>query len=180
MKILSRFTSALILEIETLRDADLSDADLSVADLSGADLSGADLSGADLRDADLSDADLSVADLSVADLSGADLSGADLRDADLSVADLRGADLSGADLRGAKNIACAGPLGSRGDFLFANSGHDTDDCLMWKAGCRWCNTAELYEAIAKTHGDGQYAIEYRAAMAFIMVRLGVKEPAGAE
>ena len=63
MEIINRFTGKTILEIETLRCADLSDADL--------------------RDADLSDADLRCADLRCADLRGADLSGADLRGADL-------------------------------------------------------------------------------------------------
>jgi uncharacterized protein YjbI with pentapeptide repeats len=115
-----------------------------------------------------------------ADLSGADLSGADLSGADLSGADLSGADLSGAVLRGAIGIALAGPLGSRGDFLYGVSGHhDTPDGLMWKAGCRWCDTPALLAAIAETHDDGQYAREYLAAMAFIAARLGVGERAPA-
>jgi hypothetical protein len=73
-----RLSGNVILEIETLSDANLSWADLSWADLSWADLRGADLRGADLRDADLR---------------GADLRGADLRGTDLSWADLRGTNL---------------------------------------------------------------------------------------
>src|SRR3990167_8807713 len=192
MRIKNRFTGGLILEIESLYNADLSHADLYNADLSRADLSRANLSHANLYNADLSRADLSRANLSHADLLGADLSranlsradllganllGANLSRADLSHADLSRANLYGANLYGAKGIACAGPLGSRGDFVFANSGHDTADGLMWKAGCRWCATPELVAAVHAAHDNGQYAIEYLTAMAFIKARLGVTEKA---
>src|SRR5204862_414352 len=53
MKILNRFTGALIMERETLIRANLSGANLRGADLSGANLRGANLRDADLRDADL-------------------------------------------------------------------------------------------------------------------------------
>jgi len=93
MLILNRWSGELILEIESLRGANLSGADLSGADLSGANLSGADLSGANLSGADLSRADLSCANLTGADLTRANLTGADLTRADLSCADLTGADI---------------------------------------------------------------------------------------
>ena len=95
MKIINRFTSALIFEssAKSMRQT-VADAAASGADLRGADLSGADLRGADLRGADLSGADLSGANLSGADLSGADLSDANLRRADLSGANLSGTSLS--------------------------------------------------------------------------------------
>ena len=85
----NRYTGEVILEIESLIDANLRGANLSGADLSGANLSGADLSGANLRYADLRDANLSGADLRGADLRGANLSGADLRGADLRDVNLR-------------------------------------------------------------------------------------------
>ena len=78
IQIKNRLTGVIVLEVETLIDADLSDANLSDADLSGADLRGADLSYANLR--------------------GANLRGADFRGANLSDADLRGANLRGANL----------------------------------------------------------------------------------
>ena len=83
-----KYTNEVILEIESLCNANLSNAglrnaDLSYANLSGTDLSEADLSGANLRAADLRAADLSGANLRYANLRAADLSGANLRAADL-------------------------------------------------------------------------------------------------
>ena len=83
-------TGSLILEVKTLRRANLRFADLRNANLQFADLSGANLEAADLRSAALQLADLSGADLSGANLEGADLRGADLRDTDLLGANLRG------------------------------------------------------------------------------------------
>ena len=83
-----RYTNEVILEIESLCNADLSNADLR-----NADLSGADLSYANLRHADLSETNLRYADLSEANLSNADLINADLINADLSEANLSDAEL---------------------------------------------------------------------------------------
>ena len=62
MKILNRWNSEVILEVEgdTLRDADLSDANLSDANLRDANLRDADLSGANLSDANLRDAVIDI------------------------------------------------------------------------------------------------------------------------
>ena len=69
IKILDRNGNELMaLEVDSLRDANLSGADLRYANLSDANLSGANLS----------DANLSGANLSGANLSGANLSGANL------------------------------------------------------------------------------------------------------
>ncbi len=108
MKILNKKGDVLmIVDADTLSNADLRDANLRDADLSGANLSGANLRGADLRYADLRDAELRDADLRDADLSGANLRGANLRGANLSGANLSGANLSDADLRNANLIhAC--------------------------------------------------------------------------
>ncbi len=149
-----------------LRRADLSGADLRRADLSGADLSDADLSGADLRGADLYDADLGGADLGGANLSGANLYDADLGGADLSGADLSGANLRGANLRGAKGILTIGPVGSRGDFLYAVH---HEDIIMVKTGCFWGPLSEFLAAVQKTHGDTKYGRDYRAAVELIEI-----------
>lgn len=106
IKIYNRLTGKLILEKETLVDADLYRANLRGADLRGANLRHvhlyrADLCGADLRDADLYGADLSDADLYGVNLCGANLYGAELCDANLYNANLYGANLYGADLCGA-------------------------------------------------------------------------------
>ena len=147
-----------------LRDADLSDANLSGADLRGADLRDADLRGANLGSADLRGANLGGADLRGANLRGADLGGADLRDADLGGADLRGANLRGADLRGAKNIFTQGPLGSRGDILYAVKSLRGNK-VMFKTGCFWGNGDELLKAANETHGIGsRFAIQYQYAV----------------
>ena len=84
----NRYTGEIILEIETLQDADLQDADLRNADLRNADLWNANLRNADLRNADLRNANLRNADLR-----NANLLGANLRNANLLGANLRNADL---------------------------------------------------------------------------------------
>ena len=94
-----KYTNEVILEIESLCNANLSNAGLRYANLRAADLSEANLSEANLRAADLSEANLRYADLSEANLSGADLSYANLRAADLSGANLSEANLRAADLR---------------------------------------------------------------------------------
>jgi len=73
MKILNRNNNTLIIEIETLINANLINANLRYADLVEADLSNANLRGADLRHANLSNANLRRANLSNASLSNADL-----------------------------------------------------------------------------------------------------------
>jgi uncharacterized protein YjbI with pentapeptide repeats len=94
----------------------------------------------------------------------ADLSGADLSGADLSGANLSGADLSGADLSGAKSILALGPLGSRGDMLYA-VWHKDEPRL--KTGCFWGTIPEFEAATTRTHGDNAHAQLYRAALALI-------------
>ena len=78
-----KYTNEVILEIESLCNANLSNAGLRYANLRAADLSEANLSEANLRYADLSEANLRAADLSGANLRAADLRGANLRAADL-------------------------------------------------------------------------------------------------
>jgi hypothetical protein len=133
------------------------------------------LSGADLRGADLRGAYLSGADLRGADLRGAYLSGADLRGAYLS-----GADLRGADLRGAKGILSIGPVGSRGDILYAYIGQPwaiVDG--KWQAdptkpagprvktGCFDGTPKEFAAAVAARHHDSEYGIEYQAVIKLV-------------
>jgi hypothetical protein len=133
MKILNRFTDELILEIDLLKNKDLTRTNLSGANLSGANLSGANLSGANLSGADLSWANLSGANLSGANLSGANLSGADLTRANLTGANLSRADLTGADLTRANltraNLYEANLTGAKlPNFLILPDG----DLIVWK------------------------------------------------
>ena len=79
-----KYTNEVILEIESLCNANL-----RYTNLRGANLGYADLSSADLRYADLSYANLGSVDLSYANLSGANLRYTNLRGADLSGANLR-------------------------------------------------------------------------------------------
>ena len=97
MKILHKTTGAVLLEIESLREANLIGADLRGANLEGANLREANLSGANLEGANLIGANLRGANLEGANLYKANLSGADLYRANLSEAYLSGANLSGAD-----------------------------------------------------------------------------------
>ena len=105
-----KYTNEVILEIESLCNANLSNAGLRNADLSGANLSYASLRNADLSSANLRGANLSGADLSYANLRYADLRYADLSSANLRGADLRAADLSGANLRAANLRWCIGNM----------------------------------------------------------------------
>ena len=99
MKILHKTTGAVLLEIESLREANLIGTNLEGANLRGANLEEANLYKANLIGADLYKADLYRANLSGADLSEANLSGADLEEANLIGADLSEANLSEANLQ---------------------------------------------------------------------------------
>ena len=109
----NRYTGAVLLEIESLSNANLSYAKLSFADLRDANLSGANLSGAHLYGAHLSGANLYGANLSYTNLYGADLSGV------ASVID------AGQDVRGYRFVAVR-----------------WDDGLRIVAGCRWFTLGE--------------------------------------
>ena len=94
----------------------------------------------------------------------ADLYGADLRGADLGGANLGGANLGGKKLAGARPFIQIGPIGSRSDYLLA---FITDKGVMIRAGC-FFNTRDQFELqLTETHGDNQYAQEYRAALVLI-------------
>ena len=166
-----RDTGAVLLEGEagmtirqTLEKATFAKANLGGADLRGADLRGADLGGADLGGANLRGANLRGANLRGANLRGANLYGADLYGADLRGADLYGANLGGKKLAGARPFIQIGPIGSRSDYLLA---FITDKGVMIRAGC-FFNTRDQFELqLTETHGDNQYAQEYRAALVLI-------------
>ena len=147
-QIKNKITGEVILEVESLFDADL-----RRADLSNADLRRADLRGVDLRGADLSNADLYYADLGGADLMDADLFGAYLVGADLSGADLSGAYLIGADLRLANNYYSfvAYTTSRRLVHCFKN-----DTTWMVRAGCFWGTLEELEIKVLDTHKSSVY------------------------
>ena len=118
----------IVIDGESLVNADLRCVYLRGADLRGADLHGAYLRGADLRRANLQNAYLRGANLRGAILRGANLHGANLSDACLGDANLsdtylRGAILRGTNLRGANlhgaNLrdACLGEADLRDAYL---------------------------------------------------------------
>ena len=95
-----KYTNEVILEIESLCNANLRYTNLRGANLGSDDLSYANLSGTNL----------SEANLRCADLRGADLGSVDLRYTNLSYANLRYTNLRGADLRGANLRWCIGNM----------------------------------------------------------------------
>ena len=95
---------------------------------------------------------------------GTYLAGANLRGANLRGADLYGANLYGKKLAGARPLIQIGPIGSRSDYLLA---FITDKGVMIRAGCFFDTRDQFELQLAKTHGDNQYAQEYRAALALI-------------
>jgi len=133
MKIKNRDTNEIILEVKSLKDADLIKVDLRGADLRYVDLRGADLEGTDLR---------------YADLKGADLEDANLRDVDLKGADLKGAYLEGAYLEGALNYYSFVAYESSKRIVHCVK---HDDTWMVQAGCFWGNLDELKERVINTN-----------------------------
>ncbi len=103
-----------------------------------------------------------------ADLYGANLGGANLRGANLGGANLRGAKLSKGDaellLVGSRSALQIGPIGSRGDYLFAFL---TDHGVYVRTGCFWDTLTKFAAAVKKTHGSNEHATEYKAAITLI-------------
>lgn len=167
-----------------LADAYLAGAYLARAYLAGAYLAGADLAGAYLAGAYLAGADLAAANLARANLAAANLAGANLARANLAGANLAGACLAGAYLAdadgqkltliGDRPVLVLGPLGSRCAYLttfLADAG------VYVRAGCFW-NTLDAFKAaVTATHGDNNYGLEYRAAIALIEAHAELWTPA---
>ena len=138
----------------------------------GAWLDGANLTGANLDGANLAGARLAGARLVGAWLDGANLVGANLVGARLDGANLDGAHLTGANLVGDRPILQLGPLGSRSGYLVV---YRTDKGLRVRAGCFFGDVITFLGLVATTHGNGQHARDYRAAVAFAAGVLGVGE-----
>jgi hypothetical protein len=156
-----------------LDGANLTGANLDGANLAGARLAGARLVGAWLDGARLVGAWLAGANLVGANLTGANLDGANLAGANLVGANLVGANLVG-DLKlvGDRPILQLGPLGSRSGYLVV---YRTDKGLRVRAGCFFGDVITFLGLVATTHGNGQHARDYRAAVAFAAGVLGVGE-----
>ena len=113
-----------------------------------------------------------------ANLTGANLDGANLAGARLAGARLVGAWLAGANLVGDlklvgdRPILQLGPLGSRSGYLVV---YRTDKGLRVRAGCFFGDVITFLGLVATTHGNGQHARDYRAAVAFAAGVLGVGE-----
>ena len=104
---------------------------------------------------------------------------------DLRGAYLSGAYLRGADLSGANDIISVGPIGSRGDFLFAvwhekgelHAVRNDDRTISQekikksdiyiKTGCFWGTIAEFKAAVKKNHANDPYGKDYKAAYTMI-------------
>ena len=160
------FGTPIVLNIDTLIEANLHGADLYGADLSGANLRGANLSGANLSRANLSRANLSGANLSGAYLRGADLSRADLSGANLSGADLSGADLSGARIKDSEInslIASASRLDGYTFVAFRLS----DGTVKIMAGCRWMTPDEYRAHVSAEYPNTDKATETLDIIDFI-------------
>ena len=125
------------------------------------------------------DPDGKRADLSRANLGGVNLGEADLGGANLREANLGGAYLGGVYLYAARGIIRVGPLGSRGDELYAVA---WEDGPRVKTGCFWGTAEEFLTAVGETHGDNKHARAYRAAAELIRVWAAAEEvrdaPAG--
>lgn len=105
-----KYTNEVILEIESLCNANLSGVNLRDANLLNANLSGANLLNADLSNANLLNANLSNTNLRNANLSNANLSNANLSNTSLSNASLRYANLSNANLSNTNLHWCIGDM----------------------------------------------------------------------
>jgi len=103
----------------------------------------------------------------------ADLRGADLRGAYLSGADLSGAYLTRADLTRAKGILAIGPIGSRGDTLYAVQ-HES--AIMLKTGCFWGTLEEFVQQVSQNHRGTPYQAQYLAAVDTIRTYFGTPDP----
>lgn len=68
-------------------------------------------------------------------------------------------------LRQSRPVVLLGPLGSRDKMLTVYQCEDGD--ILVRAGCFLGSRDEFAAAVAKTHPTGQYADEYRAALAMI-------------
>jgi len=154
-----------------LAGANLADANLADADLADADLAGANLAGADIDGANLTGANLAGANLKGADLAGANLDGANLTGANLAGANLAGADIDGAN--GIVDTVTIAPIGSRRACLTATKGEDGTVRAM--TGCFTGTLDELAAAVEREHGANEHGDAYRAAIALIRVRFGVKD-----
>ena len=166
-----RWSGAVLFELETdsfrlcVEAAVKARANLAFAYLARAYLARADLAFADLAGANLADANLADANLADADLAGANLAGANLAGANLARADLAGAKLSDSlTLVGQRPVLQIGPIGSRSALL---SAYLTDGGVYVRTGCFFGTLAEFSEAVQEEHGDCEYGVEYRSAIALI-------------
>ena len=79
IQIKNRYSGAVIKEVTSLSNSNLSYSNLSNSDLRGSNLSYSNLRGNNLRGSDLRDSNLSNSDLSYSNLSNSDLRGSNLR-----------------------------------------------------------------------------------------------------
>lgn len=121
-----------------------------------------DLSETDLSGASFADADLILVNFTGANLSNCAFANTNLRGCKFHGAILDNADMSGCNIRGAAGILAIGPVGSRGDMLYAVI---HPDCLMVKTGCFWGTLDEFKaEVDEKYEGDPSHEQYNRAVI----------------
>ena len=176
-----KYTNAILFECDVPEDVQASGMATRYA-LEKAVKDDADLRGSNLSGSNLSYSDLSGSNLSYSDLRGSDLSGSDLSYSDLSGSDMRGSNLRGAYLRdgekliGDRPVFMVGPIGTRCDYLTA---YLTDKGIHLRAGCFFGDVDTFRAKLEETHGDNDYAAEYRAALALIEKHAEIWTPKGA-
>jgi len=118
-------------------------------------------------------ANLQEADFRGADFQGADLQGADFQGADFQGADFRGANLQGADFRWAKSkieILDFMSVSRIGSFDRTTLFFKTEKGIFVQCGCFYGSEKEFKKSITKTHGNNQYAKEYKATLKLVNIR----------
>lgn len=128
---------------------------------SGKDLSGRNFTGEDLSGADLSQTNLSGADLMGANLAGADMSHANLSGANLRRSCWRHTYVKGVEFDSAQNIIQLGPVGPRGDIVYAvawphgimvKCNYFWGPCRVWqKQSPEYVGIAAMLQSYAQTY-----------------------------
>ena len=128
---------------------------------------------ANLDGACLARANLDGAYLDGAYLDGANLARANLAGACLARANLAGANLDGKKLIGTRPVFQIGPIGSRCAYFVS---YMTEAGVLLNAGCFWGTVDEFRAKLADTHGDNDYAKEYKMALLMIEAHAAIWTP----
>ena len=98
---------------------------------------------------------------------------ANLDGACLARANLDGAYLDGKKLIGTRPVFQIGPIGSRCAYFVS---YMTEAGVLLNAGCFWGTVDEFRAKLADTHGDNDYAKEYKMALLMIEAHAAIWTP----